>query len=67
MDYITKLQRSKQHGTGTKNIHIAQWNRIIPLTYGQLIYDKGGEKTQWRKTVFSASGVRKARRLYVNK
>ena len=49
-DYTTKLQSSKQCGTGTK-INIDQWNRtkINPFTYGQLIYHKGGKNIQWRK------------------
>ena len=52
-DYTTKLQPSKQYGTGTKTeIQISGTDRKPrnkPSTYGQLIYDKGGKTIQWRK------------------
>ena len=39
-DYTTKLQSSRQYGTGTKT---------DPCTYGHFIFDKGGRNIQWRK------------------
>ena len=56
-DCTTKLQSSEQYDTDMKtNIH--QWNRvqspeIIPHTCDQLIYNRGGTNTQWRKSLFT--------------
>ena len=48
-----------------------QWTRIQhpeinPHTYGQLIFDKGGNNIQWEKAVSSASGVGKVGQPHVN-
>ena len=53
-DYTTKLQSSRQYGTGTKNRNKDQWKKIEipeinPCTYGFLIFDKGGKTIQQGK------------------
>ena len=53
LDYTTKLQSSKQYGTGRKK-YTDHWNRnrkptnkpYGQCTYGQLIYNKGGKTIQ---------------------
>ena len=53
-----------------KNRNIDQWNKIEspeinPCTYGYLIFDKGGKKTQWGKNTPSINGAWKTGQLHV--
>ena len=48
-DYTTKLQSSRQYGTGTKKYRSMGQNRKSRDKSMHLTFDKGGKDTQWRK------------------
>ena len=52
LDYTTKLQLSRQYGTGTKTeiqTNGTDSPEINPTTYGYCLIDKGGKNLQWGK------------------
>ena len=60
-DYSTKLQSSRQYGTGKKNRNTDQWNKIEspkinPCTYGYLTFEKEARIYNGAKTASSING-----------
>ena len=68
-DYTTKLQPSRQYGTGTKTeIQTNEQDRSSEInsgTYGYLIFDIGGQNIQWGKTASSINGAGRSGQLHI--
>ena len=69
-DYTTKLQSSRQYGTGTKTEIETNGTRRKespeknPCTYGYLIFDKGRKNIHWGKDTLFNNGAGKTGQLH---
>ena len=68
-NHTTKLQSSRQYGTGSKKNKYRPMNKIgspeiNSHIYGYLIFDKGGKNIQWNKTASSISDAGKTGQIH---